>query len=414
MNKTKFFLIICTLALFTLLKPNFVSEVHAQTNVLNIHLFYSKTCPHCTAEEKFLNEVIMPKYPNVKINKYEVTTNRENLFLLEKVSVKLNADASRVPFLVIGSDYIVGYYDNISSGTEIDKKISTALKENSKDVVSEIIMTSNTKQPKDENANKPLKPSDQQDKKSLIFNAPFIGTTDLHKLSLPAVTFVIGLLDGINPCALWVLLFIISLTIGTKDKKKMWLYGGTFIFASGFVYFLFLATWLNFFLFIGYANIVRVLIGLLALGVGIYYLRDYIRNRKGGCKVMENEKRQKLFYRIKEIVLKKSLPMALLGIVILAFAVNVVELLCSAGLPAVYTKLLAMTPMPTWQYYSYLLAYIFFFLLTDIVVFAIAMVTLETTGVKQKFANYSHLLGGILMLLIGIAMLLKPELLMFG
>ena len=64
--------------------------------------------------------------------------------------------------------------------------------------------------------------------------------------------------------------------------------------------------------------------------------------------------------------------------------------------------------LPIWNFY------IVFFMLDDMAIFVIAMITLKPHGISSKYSRYSHLLGGVLMLLIGIAMVVKPEILMFG
>jgi len=212
---------------------------------------------------------------------------------------------------------------------------------------------------------------------------------------------------------MWALLFLISLLLGTKNRVKMWLLGGVFILTSGFVYFLFMAAWLNLFLIIGYAVVVRIAIGIIAAGLGGYYLWNYWNDYKSGCLVEGNEKKQETFQKLKKLTENKNIFWALLGMVVLAVAVNIVELLCSAGIPAIYTKALTMSQMATWKYYAYLVGYIFFFMLDDLIVFIIAMTTLEMVGIKKSYSKYSKLVGGVLMLIIGILMLVKPEILMF-
>lgn len=243
---------------------------------------------------------------------------------------------------------------------------------------------------------------------------PIIGTIQTANFSLPVLSVVIGLIDGFNPCAMWTLLFLISLLLGMKNKKRMWILGTTFIVASAFVYFLFLTAWLNFFLILGFVFWVRIAIGLIALGVGIYNLRDYYINRDAACKVIGGEKRKKAFDKLKNITHEKKFILALGGIILLAFAVNLVELVCSAGLPAIYTQILSISNLSPGQHYSYILIYIFFFMLDDLVVFAIAMITLHAVGIQSKYARLSRLVGGILMLIIGGLLLFKPEILMFG
>jgi thiol-disulfide isomerase/thioredoxin len=363
-----------------------------------IYFFWSKSCPHCLREKAFLKELAQD-FPRLDIKDYEISSSQENLELFQKVGRKFS-NQGYTPFTVVGEFHFIGYLDDETTGKEIREAVECYLADGCRDVVAELIET-------------PPEPSRTQ-KIPETLDLPLIGEIKTANLSLPALTFVIALLDGFNPCAMWVLLFLISMLLGMKDRKRMWLLGTTFIFASGLVYFLFMTAWLNLFMFLGFVLWVRILIGLVALGVAVYSLRDYWVNREMVCKVTEGERRQKVFAKIKEITQQKGLVMALVGIVLLAFTVNLVELVCSAGLPAIYTQVLALTDLPRWQYYAYLVFYILIFMLDDLFVFVVAMTTLRATGAQTKYARYSRLIGGILMLVIGGLLLFKPEWLMFG
>ncbi|HQL11369.1 MAG TPA: hypothetical protein PLR62_03190, partial [Candidatus Woesebacteria bacterium] len=194
----------------------------------------------------------------------------------------------------------------------------------------------------------------------------------------------------------------------------MWILGSVFIFASGFVYFLFMSAWLNFFIFLGLVNWIRIAIAVLAIFVAINYLRDFVKNKDGSCEVDLAGNKQKVFGRLKEVVYRKNLLWSLFGIILLAFSVNLLELVCSAGLPAVYTKILSMNELSSVQYYLYLLIYIVVFMLDDLAVFIITMITMKRVALNTKYARYSHLIGGIVMLIIGLLMFFKPEWIMFG
>ena len=80
----------------------------------------------------------------------------------------------------------------------------------------------------------------------------------------------------------------------------------------------------------------------------------------------------------------------------LAISVNVIELACSAGLPLIFTQILAMNKVRRIAKLIYLLLYILFFMIDDIIVFAIAMFTFKVTGISTKYTKYSHLIGGII------------------
>jgi glutaredoxin len=387
-----------------------VGLVEASTNNINAYFFYGDGCPHCAKERELLFGDLTNEYQSLKVYEYEIYNSRDNIALLQQVLKKLDTNADGVPFLVIGDKYFIGYAEGLTS-----KAIKQRLNECSisvcpdsvapilglveKDVVPIIIEEVTNVEPVTEEKNMEL---------------PFLGEINITDFSLPLLTVIIGALDGFNPCAMWVLLFLISLLLGVKDRKRMWLLGFVFIVASASVYFLFMSAWLNLVLFLGFVSWIKILIGLLALLGGIYSIKEFIFNKASGCKVTGNEKRQRIFERMKLSVQQNSLWLAMGGIILLAFAVNLVELICSAGLPAVYTQVLALNDLAGWQYYLYILVYILFFMLDDLFIFFVAMITLEMTGITTKYARLSRLIGGLIMLIIGLLLVFRPEWLMFG
>lgn len=387
------------LSLFLLLTAKLIS---AQEDKVTVYFFWGQGCPHCAREKAFL-EKLAPKYPQIEIKSFEVNTHPENLKLLQKVGQKIKASISSLPFTVVGDHYFSGYLGDETSGREIENAIQCALENGCPDIIGNLVAPST---PPPAPKQTPVVPN--------TLELPFLGEIKTQHLSLPLLTVILGLLDGFNPCAMWTLLFLISLLLGMKDRKRMWVLGVTFIAASALVYFFFMAAWLNFFLFLGLVFWVRLAIGFVALGSGGYNIHDYLTNKEGGCETTGDEKRQKIFTRIKKVVQKREFIFALGGIIVLAFAVNLVELVCSAGLPAIYTQILSLNRLSTWQYYSYLLLYILFFMFDDLLVFSIAMLTLRATGIQHRYTRYSRLVGGLLMLLIGFFLIFRPEILMFG
>lgn len=366
---------------------------------VTIKLFYGEGCPHCREAESFLNK-IKGNYSNLNIQKFEVYHNQDNQNLMQLEAKKLGATVRGVPFIIIGSEYTIGYQSDLTTGQQLVSIIN-----NQSGIEKLPTEIEETLTPDD-----PGETSDLPD----AIAVPILGEIKVGSLSLPLFTILVAAIDGFNPCAMWTLLFLISLLLGMKDRRRMWLLGSVFLITSGFIYFIFLAAWLQFFSFFGYMRIMQVGIGALAFCVGGYYLWDFWKNRNGGCLVANNEKRKKVFLQLKEITLKKQLIVAILGMVGLAVAVNLVELVCSAGLPAIYTQVLSLSSLSWWQYYAYLLLYIFVFMVDDLLIFFTAMITLKAVGIESKYGKFSHLVGGILLLLIGIALLIRPELLMIG
>jgi len=409
----KLFLLIC-LGLLFFVTPTFAQE--KTSNPVRLYFFYGDGCSHCAQEETFLT-ALKSKYPNLSILNFEVWKNTNNQKLVQQVAEKLQTTAGSVPFTVIGDQYVYGFNDMTAEQIKYNADYCSSYK--CSDVAGEILgLPSSDEKPAEAVSSTSTTSTNNLNENNKIIpeiiNLPLVGKIYTKNISLPLLTIIIGSLDGFNPCAMWVLIFLISLLLGIDSKPRRWILGGTFIFASAFIYFLFLATWLNLFLFIGLIIWVRLLIGAVALGVGGYNVRDYFVNKNATCKVTGTEKRQKTFARLKEVAQNKNFLLALGGIIVIAFAVNLVELVCSAGLPAIYTNILSLSNLATWQYYAYLLLYIFFFMLDDLLVFIIAMATMHVMGLSSKYSRYSNLVGGILMLIIGAIMILKPELLMFG
>lgn len=408
-NKYIKYIVILVLALFT-----FIPSTKAlEENIVNIHLFYSKICPHCAKEIKVINE-LEKKYNNLKVYKHEIST-QEAYELLKKVENHFNIKIKTVPFTVIGEKYYSGYSEE-NTKKEFVEIIEVYSKTGYKDIVGEYM--GNIELPKEEINNNTKDNIDdliKEEKNNKIVNIPLIGKINLKNLAIPLVTIIIGLLDGFNPCAMWVLLFLISMLLGMKDKKRMWSLGLAFIITSSLIYFLFMVAWLNITSIITKVTLFRTIIAIIALIGGSINFYSYLKTRKEtGCNVIDDKKRAKIFDKIKKFTHEKSFILALLGIISLAITVNLVELACSAGLPVMYIEILNMNNLSNLEYYLYIILYVIFFMLDDIIVFTVAMISLELTGFSTKYGKLSKLIGGILLIAIGILMLIKPEWLMFN
>ena len=341
-----------------------------------------------------------------------------NYNFYRKVKDKTGITDNGVPLTIIGTYYNVGFGDG--TGELLTSHIDTFEKDYNKymDVVSKVKNEEDYTFKADRAKGvilvngKNILDGDSNTKRHI----PIIGDIDMKTVSLPLVSIVIGFVDGFNPCAMWVLLFLITMLFNMKDKKKMWILGMTFLVTSALVYLLIMLAWLNVAVSFTGNNIIRMLIALVALIGGFINLRSYVRskNKDDGCEVVDEKKRKKTIEKIKQITHEKSFLLAMVGIITLAVSVNLIELACSAGLPLIFTQILALNDLNAFQYGFYMFLYILFFLIDDIVIFVIAMLTLNIKGISSKYGKYSHLIGGIIMVLIGILMIFKPEWLMFN
>ena len=380
-----------------------------EDDTITLYLFHGDGCPHCAEEIKFLNS-IEGKYDNLEIVKYEVWYNEENSELLNKVKESLEITANGVPTTIIGDTVIIGY--GSGTGSKIERAIKYYSEEEYTDQVSRIIDGTFVKEEKKKEND--FEEKEKKSDNSSTIKLPIIGKINLKKVSLFSAAVVIGLVDGFNPCAMWILLFLISVLIGMKDRKRMWVLGITFLVTSALVYMLIMLSWIQIAVKITDVIWIRNIIALIALVGAIVNLRSYINSRKnGGCEVVDDKKRKSIFKKIRKFTSEKSFILAILGVMGLAISVNLVELACSAGLPLVFTELLALNDTSNFMKFMYTLVYIVFFLIDDLIVFIIAMVTMKVTGISTKYNKYSHLIGGIIMLVIGILLLFKPEWLMF-
>jgi cytochrome c biogenesis protein CcdA len=241
---------------------------------------------------------------------------------------------------------------------------------------------------------------------------PFLGKVPIETVSLGAAAFFLGLVDGFNPCAMWILLLLITLLSQEKDRKRMWILGSVFLLTSALMYFLVMAAWVRLVWSVADLLWVRVLIGSVALGFGGWNLVRLFRkppSREIGCEVTGTEQKKKTILRIREILAQKSLWLALGGIVLLAISVNAVELACSAGLPLLFSNLLAFHQVAEGTSLALIGLYVFFFLLDDLVVFGIAVVTLKVTGITNRYSRISQMIGGVIMMVLGFLLIFFPQ-----
>jgi len=378
-------------------------------DTITLYLFHGDGCPHCADEQDFL-ETIKDDYPNLKIEKYEVWYNNQNAELLGKVEAAFSKKRSGVPLTVIGSTAISGF------GPGTDKRIERAIKYYQENEYEDTIqkIKDGTFVQKEEKEEDPFTKEEEKTDEEVSVSVPFFGNVNLKNLSLMSSAVLIGLIDGFNPCAMWVLLFLISILIGMKDRKKMWCLGLTFLITSALVYMVIMLSWIQVVVKMTTLIWIRNVIAIVALVGAFINLKSFFTSPDSGCQVVDDKKRKKILTRIKKFTSEKNFLLALLGIMGLAVSVNLVELACSAGLPIVFSELLVLNSVHGSAKILYTLVYIFFFLIDDLVIFMIAMITMKATGISTKYNKYSHLLGGIIMLIVGVLLLVKPEWLMFN
>ncbi len=355
---------------------------------LTLHYFYLPTCSHCKEQEPIVRE-LEAEMPEVKFFYHDAST-QNGATLFYKMASELDLDISRLgtPTVILNHGYLLGLHskEEIISAIEDCRIMCEA--ETQREIEVREMSTSFTE-----------------------FELPFLGRIDLTTFSLPALAALLGLVDGFNPCAMWVLVFLIALLMDVEDKKKMWIIVGSFIFASGLLYFLFMTAWLNAFLMLGYIRVLTVIIGMIALGGGILSVKEYLTT-KGNleCKVETEDSHKKTMQRIQDIVAQPLTIPIILAIFALAFVVNSVEFVCSAAIPAIFTQILVLSNISPIEQYGYILLYVLFFMLDDLIIFSLAVFAVSS-DIVQKYSKYCRLIGSIILILLGLMLLFAPGIL---
>jgi len=389
-----------------ILKNRVPSETYHSVQGADIVAFVRDGCPHCAAFEAFAAE----KEWDVQ---YHEITEIDSSSLFKKVQDRAVVLNQGVPTIIINNQIVQGYEDDELTGTKLENMVNKC-RGSPEGCASFDDFVASDKKVEVQNAGSTCVEDCEADLSKYIFNFPVIGEVDLTLMSLPALSILLGFLDGFNPCAMWVLITLLTLLINTHDMKKVWIIGGTFLFVSGAVYYLFIAAWLNVFLLIGFNAWVQKVIGLVALGGGGFYLYEAIGKNPNECHVTNMGKRQRTIAKMKEIMQIAKWPAMILAVAVLAVSVNMIELVCTAGLPAVFTQILAFNDVTNAARYGYIGLFIMMYMIDDLVIFGIAIYTLHATGLTTKYRRFTLIFGGLLMYALGLLLLFAPEVLTFG
>jgi cytochrome c biogenesis protein CcdA/glutaredoxin len=238
---------------------------------------------------------------------------------------------------------------------------------------------------------------------------PWVGYIRVRDLGLPAFTFLIGLIDGFNPCAMWVLVFLLSVLVNIKDRRRIAAIAGTFVVVSGLAYFAFMAAWLNLLMVVGIARPLQIALGVLAIVIGLVNVKDFFAFKKGVTLSIPDSAKPGIYARVRRIVTTDYISVAIGLSVVLAVVVNVVELMCTAGLPALYTQILTLQQLPAWKNYVYLGLYNIGYMLDDSLMVIAFVITLSHRKVREAEGRWLKLISGAVVLALGLAMLFRPD-----
>lgn len=383
-----------------------------KTGNIPIYVFERDGCRHCEDEKIFLqklsseNSLIIPYFLNIDQEPY--ATQWREIARVEKLPLA-------TPITVVGNTVIQGFDTEETTG----KRIRDLAEKNTgvKTLTpQEIIDSGGTKM-----IEKIIDPSSCSDESStctltknepILVRIPLLGEKDLSAYSLPVLSSILGFIDGFNPCAMWVLVTFLVLLSRMRSRKRMFLVAGIFILAESSLYWLILNVWLTAWNFVALDRIVTPLVGVLAIGGGMFFLFEWSRN-DGTCAITGGTARERILRKIEKIVSGEFSLFLLAGIIGLAFSVNIIEFACSIGIPQAFTKILEINMIGSVQEQFFMGIYIFFYMLDDLIVFGIALWSIQAISLTSRYSVWTNFLGGILMLILGFLLLFSPNALRF-
>ncbi|MGE0081303.1 MAG: hypothetical protein AB7U81_08400 [Thiohalomonadaceae bacterium] len=376
--------------LFLLLIGWLLPAAAADGPIVDLHFFWSRTCPHCQEAQPFVHD-LPARYPWLRLHDYELTTNRANVQRYVDMAAALGQQATSVPGFIFCGEMHVGYDSPAGMGRFLEERLLACRNAMASGV-----------------GGAPEAPP-QSDASGAAVTLPVLGTVDVANWSLPLVTLVIAGLDAFNPCAFFVLLFLLSLLTHERTRTRMLIIGGVFVLFSGLVYFLLMSAWLNVFLIAGELRLVTVAAGLLAVGMALVNVKDYLWFKRGISLSIPESAKPRLFERMRRLLRADSWPVMLTGTVTLAIVANSYEALCTAGFPMVYTRLLTLQELPTSGYYAYLAFYNVVYVVPLMLIVLGYVYTLGSRKLSELEGRVLKLVSGVMMLGLGGVLLFAPE-----
>ena len=337
-----------------------------------LEIFVRDGCPHCADAKKYLPN-LKKRYPNLRIVYRSLDTDPRAADDLERHSRRVGEWPPGVPTFVVEGRVLVGFVSPADTGPALERLI-------------------------DGGTAPPGKTEEVG-----------FGGLSADRLGLPLFTLALGLIDGFNPCAMWVLLFLLSILVRFQDRRRMALIAGTFVFVSGAIYYAFMAAWLNLFLLVGFSHWLRWLLAGIAIAIGLVNLRDFFDGNRGYTLAIPESAKPGIYARVRNVLRTDRLAASMTGVAVLAVLVNFIELLCTAGLPAIYTAVLAQHDLSGPAYYGYLGLYILAYIADDALMVAIAVMALGSRKLSERGGRWLKCISGLVMLLLGLVMLLCPQ-----
>jgi thiol-disulfide isomerase/thioredoxin len=408
-------------ALFGII-PQAAAQESDESVKLNIYYFWGDGCPYCMALMPFLEE-LPERYPGVAVQFYEVWNVKENRVIFVNMADKFGFEPGGVPATFIGDRFWVGFNEPMKA--DIEAVVQACLQTGCPDagagiqgIPSDILATGQPQAPSDASAEPAAQPTQEpagatpveSDASGNILSMPFIGEIDLNQHSLFFSTAVIAFVDGFNPCSLWVLSILLALVIHSGSRTKTLIVGLTFLLVTAGIYGLFIAGLFKVFTVFSFLGWIRVVVAVIALTFAAINIKDYFWYKEGISLTISDTHKPKIYQEFREILKGDKSVWALIGAtMVMAAGIAIVELPCTAGFPVLWSQLVAAQNVDSLTFSLLLGVYILIYLLDELIVFGIAVVTLRASKMEEKHGRILKLMGGVLMAALALVLLVRPE-----
>jgi hypothetical protein len=366
---------------------------------IQLYFFWSLSCPHCTAAHPFISAIPQHR-PWVRLHALELSRNAQNVAHFRHIAALAGGEAAAVPSIAFCGELHVGWDDASGAGAHLLAELDACHARHQAGRAGSDL-------PAPAASSKAAAPPGADTTQRI--DLPLFGSIDTRTLSLPALTVVLASLDAFNPCAFFVLLFLLSMMAHQKSRARMLLIGGIFVSVSGLMYFAFMAAWLNVFQIFGHLAWVTLAAGALAVFVGVVNMKDFFWFERGLSLSIPESRKPAIFRRARNILTAERLPAMLAATAFLAIAANFYELLCTAGFPMVFTRMLTLADLPGATRYAYLAAYNLIYVLPLAAIVIVFARTLGTRKLTEREGRLLKLMSGLMMLGLGALLLLAPE-----
>jgi thiol-disulfide isomerase/thioredoxin len=360
--------------------------------VIHFYFFWSKKCPHCLKAQPDMVE-LDKEFPWLKLHSLELVDHPENIRTYIDMAAMFRDDARSVPAFMFCGNMLSGYENKETTGQLLKSHLRSCYQfaqENNPDNRMAFVL---------------------DDSRSTSVDVPFFGSISSNDYSLPVLTVFIAGMDAFNPCAFFVLLFLLSMMVHSRSRGRMALIGSIFVFFSGAIYFLFMAAWLNLFIYLGELRLITLIAGCVAVLIALINIKDYFWFKKGFSLSISDEEKPKLIDRVRQLLRLDSVVTVVFATIILAIVANSYELLCTAGFPMVYTRILTLRSLSIESYYLYLLLYNLIYILPLLLIVVLFTVKLGSRKLSEQEGMALKLLSGVMMLTLGVLLVVAPQLL---